>query len=327
MTGVGIIGAGHFGRVHAKAIASVDGLEVVAVCSGSEGAARDFVTDFGGTACSDWQHVMADPRVEIVLVATPHHLHEEIAIAAAKAGKHILLEKPMAPTFEACKAISEAASAAGVQLLVGHTMHFALPCLKAREVLDSGILGRVRTGSSSLVKLWMEGNRKPWHLNPGAGGGMLMTAGIHALDRLVFLTGQRVVGISAMMDSLFHEQAVDDTALLTLRFAEGAIGQVQSVGHRGGPMTAATDIVCEKGTLRVDLDRGVAIGRAGCWEAVPDSSEPDWMQKAIIREWRTLLGAIHGKGALPIKPDYAAHIVQIIEASNRANTERCEVTP
>ena len=326
MTGVGIIGAGHFGSVHAKAIASVDGLEVVAACREDQELVRDFVAEFGGVAYADWKRVVMDPHVEIVLIATPHHLHEEIAVTAARAGKHILLEKPMAPTHKACQAIAKAAIDADVQLLVGHTMQFALPCLKAKEILDSGVMGQVRAGSSSLIKPWMEGNRKPWHLSPETGGGMLLTAGIHALDRLAFLLGQRVVGVSAMMDSLFHEQAVDDTALLTLRFAEGAIGQVQSIGHLGGPITAATEIVCEMGVLRVDLERGVSIGRGGTWEAVPDSSELGWMQQAIMREWRAMLAALQGEAPLPVKPDYASHIVQVIEASARASIERREVT-
>lgn len=324
MIGVGIIGAGHFGRVHAKAISLVDGLVVVAACR--EGGAQDFVSEHGGTPYSEWQHIVADPRVQIVVVATPHQLHEEIAVAAARAGKHILLEKPMAPTFQACEAISQAASKAGVHLLVGHTMHFALPCLRAKVILDTGILGRAMVGTSSMVKLWMEANRKPWHLSPEMGGGMLMTAGIHALDRLVFLMGQEVVGVSATMASLLHAQNVDDTALITLRFADGALGQVQSIGHRGGPMTAATDIICEKGVLRLDLDQGVWIGQNGSWEIVPDSAEPDWMLRAVEREWRALLDALQGNVPLPISPEFAAHIVQIIEASCRANIDRREVS-
>lgn len=176
-----------------------------------------------------------------------------------------------------------------------------------------------------MVKLWMEANRKSWHLSGEMGGGMLMIAGIHALDRLIFLMGQKAVGVSAIMASVFHGQSVDDTALLTLRFADGAIGQVQSIGHLGGPMTATTEIVCEKGVLRVDLENGVWIGREGCWEEVPASSEPDWMQRAIEREWHALQAALHGNVPLPFKADHATHIVQVIEASGRASITRQEV--
>lgn len=324
MMGVGIIGAGHFGAIHAQAIRAVDGLEVVSVCREDQDAARDFASRFGGVARPDWRDVLADPRVDIVAIATPHHLHEEISIAAARAGKHILLEKPMAPSRRACDAVAAAARQASVHLLVGHTMRFSRPCLKAKEIIDSGILGRPRAGSSWMIKLWMEGNRKPWHLQHQAGGGMLMTAGIHALDRLVWLMGQNVTGVTAQIASLFHAQEVDDTAFLTLRFADGALGQVQSVGHRGGPINAATDIVCENGVLRIDLENGVVLGRNGLWEAVRGSAEPDWMQRAVVREWVALRDAVRGEAELPLSAVDAAHIVAIIEAAYQASADRRE---
>src|SRR5690606_15137160 len=126
---------------------------------------EQFAQEHGGSAYSDWRDLLADPKVDVVLIATPHHLHEEIAIGAAQAGKHILLEKPMAPTTRACDAINAAVAKAGVQLMVGHIMHFALPCLKAKEIIDSGIIGKPVLGSSGMIKLWMESNRRDWHLN------------------------------------------------------------------------------------------------------------------------------------------------------------------
>ena len=98
MIGIGIIGAGYFGAIHARAIAAVPGARVAAVCRQDIDAARAFAREHGGTAHSHWQALLDDPAVDAVLIATPHHLHAEMAIAAAQAGKHILLEKPMAPT-------------------------------------------------------------------------------------------------------------------------------------------------------------------------------------------------------------------------------------
>src|SRR5690606_16105781 len=127
MTGIGIIGAGHFGAVHAKAIAEVDGLEIVAACRSDQTALAAFTDRFGGRGYAGWKDLLADSKVDAVVIATPHDLHEEITIAAAEAGKHILLEKPMAPSVTACAAMNAAAGRAGVHLMVGHVMHFALP--------------------------------------------------------------------------------------------------------------------------------------------------------------------------------------------------------
>ena len=325
MIGIGIIGAGHFGAVHAKAMAEVDGVQLVASCREDRIAAERFAAEHGGSAYADWRELLAAPKVDAVVVATPHHLHEEIAIGAAEAGKHILLEKPMAPTARACDTINAAVSKAGVQLMVGHVMHFALPCLKAKEILDSGLIGKPVLGSSWMIKLWMESNRREWHLNTASGGGMLMTAGIHALDRLVWLMGQDVMSVNALAGTFFHEQEADDSALIGLRFANGGIGQVQSVGYRNGAVGFAMDLVCEQGTLRIDFDRGVSIGRDAVWTPVPDSIEPDWMHHAVAREWKAMRDAINGAAPVAVTGAYARQIVAIIEAVHLANAEKQEI--
>ncbi|WMT92776.1 Gfo/Idh/MocA family oxidoreductase [Pelagibacterium sp. H642] len=326
MTGIGIIGAGHFGAVHAKAISEVDGLNIVAACRSDEAALAAFTERFGGRGYTGWQDLLADPRVDAVVIATPHNLHEEIAIAAAGAGKHILLEKPMAPSIAACDAINAAVRQGSVQLMVGHVVHFALPCLAAKTVIDSGRLGRPVMGSGWMIKLWMESNRQPWHMGRASGGGMLMTAGIHALDRLVWLMGQQVSGVSAMMGTNFHDQEADDTALLGLRFADGAVGQVQSVGYRNGAVSFAMDLVCEQGALRIDFDTGTWMGQDGNWTKLDQSFEPDWMHHAVVREWRAFQAAICGEAEVPVGGEYASHVVAVIEAAYEADALRREVS-
>lgn len=325
MIGVGIIGAGHFGAVHARAIAEVEGVQLVASCRENRVLAERFAGEHGGNAYGNWRALLADSNVNAVVIATPHHLHEEIAIGAAEAGKHILLEKPMAPTTRACDAINAAAGKARVQLMVGHVMHFALPCIKAKEILDSDVIGKPMLGSSWMIKLWMESNRREWHMNTASGGGMLMTAGIHALDRLVWLMGQDVVSVNAMAGTLFHDQDADDSALIGLRFANGGIGQVQSVGYRNGAVGFAMDLVCENGTLRIDFDHGVSIGRDGAWTPVPGSFEPHWMHHAVVREWQAMREAIVGSAPVAVSGAYARQIVGIIEAVHQANAEKREV--
>jgi predicted dehydrogenase len=325
MIGVGIIGAGHFGAVHARALAEVSHARLVAVCRQNAEAASAFVAEHGGRAYSDWRRLLEDPDVDAVVIATPHHLHAEMAIAAALARKHILLEKPMAPTVSECDAISAAAEASGVRLMIGHVMHFALPCLVAKQIIDRGELGRPVLGSSWMIKLWMESNRRSWHLDPATGGGMLMTAGIHALDRLVWLMDKPVESVSALAGILFHDQVADDAALMLLRFAGGSIGQVASVGYRNGAMTFAMDLVCEQGMLRVDLDQGVSIGRGSHWSPAPNSSEADWMQHAVTREWRAFIASLRNGTSTAVTAEYGRHTIACIEAAFESDRHRREI--
>ncbi|MBZ6076684.1 Gfo/Idh/MocA family protein [Microvirga puerhi] len=324
MIGVGIIGAGHFGAVHARAMRQVAGVRLVASCRSDKDAGAAFAAEHGGKSYDDWRALIDDPAVDAVLIATPHHLHEDIAIGAARAGKHILLEKPMAPTLSTCTAIADAAEAGGGKLMIGHVMHFALPCLKAKAIVDSGVIGEPVLGSSWMIKLWMESNRRPWHLARASGGGMLMTAGIHALDRLIWLMGQPVTGVTAMMGSYFHDQEADDSALIGLRFANGRIGQVASVGYRDGAMSFAMDLVCEKGTIRIDFDRGVFLGQGAQWTEVPGSFEPDWMDRAVEREWEAMTASIVNDTPPPVSGTYGRHMIACIEAAYQANAERRE---
>jgi predicted dehydrogenase len=325
MLGVGILGAGYFGAVHARAVAATPGLKVAAVCADEMGAAEAFAARHGGTPYVDWQRLIDDPAVAAVLIATPHHLHAEMAIAAARAGKHVLVEKPMARTAAECTAMIAAAEQAGVRLMVGHILHFARPCLVAREILARGDLGRPVTGTSALVKLWMEENRRGWHLDPATGGGMLMTAGIHSLDALIWLMDGAVGSVSAAAGACFHEQAADDSAMLLLRFADGRFGQVTSVGYRDGAMSYGMDLVCERGVLRIDFARGVSIGQGGQWRDVPDSAEPDWMLRAVEREWQAMVAAITDNAPVPVTGRYGRHVIACIEAAFASARERRDV--
>src|SRR5690606_35684821 len=127
-------------------------------------------------------------------------------------------------------------------------------------------------------------------------------------DRLVWLLDDRVSGVSAMIGTHFHDQEADDTALLGLRFANGNAGQVQSIGYRDGAMGFAMELVCEAGTIRIDFDTGVWLGRDTKWELIENSIEPDWMHHAVAREWRSLLHSITTDTPSAIDGHYAQHI-------------------
>ena len=144
---------------------------------------------------------------------------------------------------------------------------------------------------------------------------MLMTAGIHALDQLVWLMGGRVGSVSAQVGTSFHDQKADDSAMMLLRFADGRVGQVASVGFRDGAGKFDLDLICEQGTLRIDPERGVAIGRGGTWSDVPNSHDPQWMQNAVIREWQALAAAIAHGTDVPVTGDYGRHIIACIDAA------------
>ena len=323
--GVAIAGAGYFGAFHADAIAELAGVRLVAICDLEPAHARHLAARHAGARVAAWPELLADPAVDVVVIATPHHHHHAMAVAAAAAGKHILLEKPMALTAAECTAIIEAAERHGVKLMVGQLLHFALPSVVGRAILQRGELGQPLIASSTLNKLWLEPNRRAWHLDPSTGGGMLMTAGIHALDLLVWLMDAPVATVFAAAGALLHAQAADDSALLLVRFADGRFGQVSSIGYRDGGVAYGIDLICERGSLRIDFARGVAIGRGGQWTPVAETTEPDWMARALVREWQALAAAVRGSAPIPVSGAYGRHIIACIEAALQSSRERREV--
>ncbi len=236
MIKVGIIGAGVFGRQHAVAIAAQPNAEVVAASRTNQKALDEFTKEFGGQGYTDYRDLLANPEVDAVLVATPHHLHTNIVIAAAQAGKHILLEKPMAPSLVECDQIVSDTRETGVKFMVGHNNHFIPAYIRAKEILASGEIGEIVFGSSTMSKRWINPNRREWHLDRRYGGGMWLTIGVHAVDRLTWLMDRPVESVSAHLDTRFHDQNADDVGVAFMRYASGTIGTVISAGFQTGVM-------------------------------------------------------------------------------------------
>lgn len=323
--GIGIIGAGYFGARHAAALAKAGGFRVAAACRQDEKALAAFVAAHGGRGHRDVDALLVDPEVDAVAIASPHHLHEAHAIAAVRAGKPILLEKPMAPSVGACDRIIAAARDAGVGVLLGHTLRFAAPVVAARAMIARGEIGAVRYGRAAMIRIWMQDNRRGWHMEPGTGGGMLLTAGIHALDALLWLMPsppRRVHGVAATQ---FHEMNADDTAQLTIRFADGSIGSVASVGYRDGAPVGGLEIVGTQGVLAVDPAKGVRLGRGGAWSDVPLTLPANVIGEALVEEWRAFGRMIHDGAPPAVDVEAGRTSIAVIEAAFESSRRGVEV--
>jgi phthalate 4,5-cis-dihydrodiol dehydrogenase len=326
MIGIGIIGAGWWAEQHATVLRSLTGARLVAACRQEPEPLKAFTDQFGGKGYLEVSDLLRDPAVDAVLIASPHHLHAEHAVLAANAGKHVLLEKPMAPTAAQCSQIIDACTQANVRLMIGHTMQFSSVNLKAKALIQAGTIGQVVLGSSIMSKFWMEANRRDWHLHRQTGGGMLLTAGIHALDRLVWWMDSSVLSLSASLSASFHEQDADDLGLLFLRFANGATGTVSSLGYRHGAPTHRSEIFGTLGHLQIDPSQGVRHGSNETWEAISEVPESDWVLNALTREWLAFLEAINTNSTPPVTGKYARHIIEIIEAAQLSAQTKTEVS-
>ncbi len=226
----GIIGGGMIAQFHAKAIQSMSGGSLHSVYMRNPEKAATFAAEYHCVAYSDLNAFLADSKLEIVTIATPSGAHLEPALASAKAGKHIICEKPLEVTVERIDEMISAAETAGVTLagIFNRRFHPAMDQLK--QAVDHGRFGQL-TLCEATVKWYRDQAyydsgawRGTWELD---GGGALMNQSIHAIDQLLYLAGP-VKRVSASIACLAHENIeVEDTAVAILEFENGARGVIQ----------------------------------------------------------------------------------------------------
>ena len=229
--GFGIVGCGMISNFHARAIADVRGAKLVACFDTRAESAEKFAAANGCAAYTDLNKMLADPKVTIVTIATPSGAHMEPAVAAAKAGKHVIIEKPLEITLKRCDRIIEACEKAGVQCGAIFPSRFHDSSLKMKKAIEGGRFGKLTLGDAYVKWFRTQGYydsgawRGTWALD---GGGALMNQAIHSVDLLAWLMGP-VVEIQANTATLAHVRIeVEDTVVATLRFANGALGVLEA---------------------------------------------------------------------------------------------------
>jgi predicted dehydrogenase len=256
-SGFGIIGTGMIAHFHAKAIQAMPGGRVVACFNQNPEKAQKFAEEYGCRACDTLDALLADPSVQIVTICTPSGAHRDPALAAAAAGKHVVVEKPLEITLERCDDIIRACDQAGVRLCTIFPSRFSPANLALKQALDSGRFGRVTLGDT-YVKWWRTqeyydggGWRGTWALD---GGGAFMNQAIHNVDLLSWLMGD-VAEVTGFTQTLAHERIeVEDVGVACLKFRSGAIGVMEASTAAWPGLLKRTEIHGSRGTVIVEQD-------------------------------------------------------------------------
>ena len=229
--GFGLIGCGMIARFHSKAVGDMRNARVVACYDSVPAAADKLAEQVGCKAYYDLDALLADTDVDVVTICTPSGAHMEPAVAAAKAGKHVIVEKPLEITLGRCDRIIRACEAAGVTLGTIFPSRFHESAQLLKQAVDQGRFGRLTVGDAYVkwyrTQAYYDSGawRGTWQLD---GGGALMNQAIHSVDLLTWLMGP-VVDVTACTATLAHERIeVEDVAMATLRFANGALGVIEA---------------------------------------------------------------------------------------------------
>jgi predicted dehydrogenase len=257
--GFGMIGCGMIAEFHTQAIREIKGASVLAVYDPVKPRAEK-IAEMAGAQCrmyDDLDKMLAHPGVDVVSVCTPSGAHRDPAVQAARAGKHVVVEKPLEITLPRCDAIIGACNAAGTRLCAIFPSRFSTANLRLKEAIEGGRFGRLTLGDT-YVKWWRTqqyydsgGWRGTWELD---GGGALMNQAVHNVDLLYWLMGD-VESIVAHTATLAHVRIeVEDTAVAALRFKNGALGVIEAATSAYPGLLKRTEIHGDRGSARVEQD-------------------------------------------------------------------------
>lgn len=225
----GIIGCGKVGSFHAQAYAQLPGSQFTAVCDANRDRAGAFAAQWGVRAYTDVEQMCREAQLDVVSICTPHPLHANPAVAAASCGCHVLVEKPLASTLADCDAIIEAGERSHVTIGTMVQRRFYRPCMRIRQAIDDGKLGRPVLGMVTMLG-WRDEDyyrSDPWRGSwEGEGGGVLVNQAPHQLDLLLWYMGEvdEVYGVWKNLNHPYIE--VEDTAAAVVKFKNGGVGSI-----------------------------------------------------------------------------------------------------
>jgi predicted dehydrogenase len=251
---VALIGSGWIQDFHARGVVAYPGAELVAVANHREESARDLAERYGiSQVTTDWRSLTGRADLDAVVVATPNALHAEQSIAFLEAGKHVLVEKPMAVSVAECDAMIDATARGGASLMVAHCWRFRDEVIAIRDRIGAGELGEVvKTRGYGVHEAW---GPKGWFVDRElAGGGALVDMGVHAIDTARFVLGGPLPErVCAAVGTRYGTYDVDDDAILLVGWSNGTNSVIESGWwhpHKEG-MEADTEVYGTKGYARI----------------------------------------------------------------------------
>ncbi len=283
--GIGMVGSGFMGLTYCEAIARhVRGAGIIAVTGGRRAA--DLARDYSIEHVPTIEELLARDDVQAVILATPDQNRRALTLAAAAAGKHVLAEKPMAPTIADCDAMIAACHEARVNLAIVKTERYRKITKQAKQMIDDGTIGpvrMVRTVSSFPVTLARElFQSRPW-MGDQAGGGLFMGMATHNTDFLRWVTGANAVKVFAQVNTFSDLPAPAQSVMAQIVFDNGAMGHLWVSSEMPPPGIPASEvrfqIVGRDGTLDLETFEFLDLGKGDKWERIATPERFDYLKE------------------------------------------------
>ena len=296
--GVGMLGYAFMGRAHTNALRTLGymtwpppaDVRLVSIAGRNQSAVQAAAERFGfEQAVTDWREIIEDPNVQLFDNLGPNNLHAEPTIAAARAGKHVVCEKPLARTADEAYEVWQAVAQTGVKHLCAFNYRFVPAVRFARQIIESGELGEIHHFRGSYLQDWLVDPAAPatWRLDRDqAGSGALGDLGAHVIDQARYLVGE-ITATSGRLRTFVDERggqpvSVDDAFAAVVDFANGAVGTIEASRFAAGRKNALSwEINGSRGSLAFDLERlnelQISNGTTGFTRRlVTETEDPFW---------------------------------------------------
>lgn len=333
--GICVVGCGQIARQHLNAIAALEGeARLVSVVDADEERARQAAARYGAPHWStDYAEAFARPEVEAAVLCLPHHLHAPVTIAAARAGLHVLCEKPMALNAQEAEAMVAAAEQRGVQLMIGHSRRFSPAAERARRLVAADALGRLRH-ISSILQMHVEQPSTAWRRSRRETGGfMIPIFGTHLIDLLLWVSGYAVRRVYCQASANRPDmEGEDETAIVLTLTRDGTEALpctvIMSANCRfprelGERSRDELIIAGERGTLVLSRDRLLVASDAAPQEEAA-SPQPGGGGN-FIRQMKEFIDAVV-TGREPLSSGREAlAVMRVLDACHRSAQEHAPV--
>jgi myo-inositol 2-dehydrogenase / D-chiro-inositol 1-dehydrogenase len=322
---LGVIGAGRIGKVHtATLVQSVPNAVVVALADTNLNSANELAKTFGITSVfSNYMDVINHPEVEAVVICSPTDTHARYIVDAAKAGKHIFCEKPVDLSLEVIKGAIKAVTGAGVKLMVGFNRRFDPNFAKIRQLVVDG-----KIGDPHILKITSRDPAPPPAEYSAVSGGMFMDMTIHDFDMARYIAGSEVTEVytkaAVLVDPAIGKAGDVDTAIITLTFANGAIGVIDNSRKAVYGYDQRVEIFGSKGMLSADNnfpENHRYFASDGVHGSLPLNFFMDRYLEAYANEMKIFCDAVINNLKLPVDGNDGLMSVAIALAAKKSYLE------
>lgn len=293
MISVAIIGCGSIGEIHAECLQSVEGARLAAFCDAFEPRAQELCRKFQGVyATTDPARIFADDSIDAVYICTHHDTHSLLAIQSAQAGKHVMMEKPLALTLDECYQVGNEVEKSGISLMTGFKMRYYPSVAKVKQFIPKPLV---------TVAQMMDGHWPSdfWANDPVKGGGNVLSQGCHTMDLVYYLNESEPERIYAEGGNFTHEGVkIIDNIVATIRFANGMVASVAQGDSGQTPFVSKFSFQVMDGTRTAHLHDRMKTATLFDGEKSTEHKDPE--EYGFQEENRDFIRALQTKQKPPI---------------------------